>query len=165
MGIVSEQQLPTFLKMYLNKEASIMVLKTMVLSLIEYGDIIYAGTSIANLDKLDKLFYRGLRICDGTNTMVSRYILCNDCNIDSLNIQRNVHILLFMHKQTLNNTILKKSNVRTRLHQAPVFKTYKSNYEKAIRLKMFANEQCNYTEVGALAYTCFTLIIDIGSNR
>ena len=60
-----------------------MIFKTMIFSLIEYGDSIYAGTAMANLDKLDRLFYRGLRICDGTNTMVSKNILCNDCDIDT----------------------------------------------------------------------------------
>ena len=46
------------IRRYLTNEACILVFKTMVLSIIEYGDIIYAGTSKANLDKIDKLFYR-----------------------------------------------------------------------------------------------------------
>ena len=108
-----------------------MVFKTMILSLIEYGNTVYAGTSNKNLDKLDKLFYRGLRICDGTNTMVSRLQLRNDCHIDELSVRRNRHLLLFMYKQTKNKDLIKKTNVRTRLHQAPVFKTYKPNNEKA----------------------------------
>ena len=55
----------------------------MILSLIDYGNTVYAGTTNKNLDKLDKLFYRGLRIYDGTNTVMSRVRLCNDCHIDT----------------------------------------------------------------------------------
>ena len=49
----------------------------------------------------------------------------------TLSHRRNIHLLLFMHKQTTNNDLLKRTNIRTRLHQAPVFKTYKPNNEKA----------------------------------
>ena len=44
----------------------------MVLSVIEYGDIIYAGTSSGNLDRIDKLFYRGLRICLGNEIVFTK---------------------------------------------------------------------------------------------
>ena len=42
-----------------------------------------------------------------------------------------MHLLLFMHKQSHKTELLKQSNVKTRLHTAPVFKTYKPNNEKA----------------------------------
>ena len=41
------------------------------------------------------------------------------------------HLLIFMHKQTGNQTILKRKKVNTRLHSGPVFNTYKPNNEKA----------------------------------
>ena len=43
------------------------IFKTMVLSLIENCDIVYSGTTQTNLNDIDKLFYRGLRICMYTN--------------------------------------------------------------------------------------------------
>ena len=54
------------IRRYLNKEACTIIFKMMVLSIMEYGDIIYAGTSARNLDKIEKLFYRGLHICDAS---------------------------------------------------------------------------------------------------
>ena len=103
----------------------------MVLSLIEYGDIIYAGSSQNNVDKLSKLFYRGLRICDNSNiNRLTKNLLCKDCYISPLETRRDVHLLLFMHKQLSNEELLKTSNIRTRLHQAPVYKSYKPNNEK-----------------------------------
>ena len=39
----------------------------MIAPLIDYGNIIYAGTSITNLDKLQSLQNRGLQICTNEN--------------------------------------------------------------------------------------------------
>ena len=71
----------------------------MILSLIEYGDVIYSGTSQFNLKKIVNLFYRGLRICENANIHVQKNILCHNNHVAPLEIRRNVHLLLFMHKQ------------------------------------------------------------------
>ena len=105
--------------------------KTMILSLIEYCDIVYAGTSQLNLNNIDKLFYKGLKICLYTNNQISREILCKDCKIAPLVDRRLAHLLLFMHKQTNNQLLLKDRTVNTRLQKGPVFKTYKPNNENA----------------------------------
>ena len=119
------------IRKYITKSACICIFKTMVLSLIEYGDIIYAGSSQNNVDKLSKLFYRGLRICDNSNiNRLTKNLLCKDCYISPLETRRDVHLLLFMHKQLSNEELLKTSNIRTRLHQAPVYKLYKPNNKK-----------------------------------
>ena len=62
------------IRTFLTTQACINIFKTMVLSVIEYGDIIYAGTSVGNLDKLDRLFYRGLRICLGKGRRQNSHI-------------------------------------------------------------------------------------------
>ena len=53
------------------------------------------------------------------------------CKIATLQDRHDCHLLLFMHKQLLNTTLLKEKMVNTRLHSAPVFSTYKPNNEKA----------------------------------
>ena len=53
----------------------------MVLSLIEYCDIIYAGTSYGNLSNLDNLFYRGLRICINDRVNLSKQELLSNCKV------------------------------------------------------------------------------------
>ena len=118
------------IRKYLIKSASITIFKTMILSLIEYGDIIYAGSNQTNISKIVNLFYRGLRICDNSNNKVSKEILCRDCHIAPLDVRRETHLLLFMHKQTQKEYLLKKPRIRTRMHQAPVFKLCKPNNEK-----------------------------------
>ena len=99
--------------------------------MIEYGDIIYEGTSQDNLNKVNKLFYRGLRICDNSNNRISKNNLCNECHISTLEIRQKLHLMLFMHKQSENEDLLKHTNITTRLPQVPVFNSYKPNNEKA----------------------------------
>ena len=119
------------IRRFLTVQACITIFKTMVLSVIGYGDIIYAGTSSNNLDRIDKLFFRGLRICLGSEIVFTKEELCYECNISLLKKRRDLHLLLYMHKQSTNKNLLKITPRRTRLHMAPVFNQYKPVNEKA----------------------------------
>ena len=123
------------IRKFLTTQACITIFKTMVLSVIEYGDVIYAGTSALNLNKIDKLFYRGLRICMGNDIIYNKEELCSECKISTLAKRRDLHLLLYMHKQSTNIELLKPCLVNTRLHNAPVFQEYKPNNEK-VRLNL-----------------------------
>ena len=89
----------------------------MILSLIEYGDVIYAGTTQGNLSKIVNLFYRGLRICDNTNYKISKEVLCDDCIFRSK--KRNTFVIIYaqkdkrrmpLKKNTCKNTIASSSS-------------------------------------------------------
>ena len=67
---------------------------------------------------------------------MSRDLFCNECHISELGARRNIHPLLFMHRQKDCEKLLKTTNISTGLHKAPVFGTYKPNNEKA-RLNVF----------------------------
>ena len=88
------------IRKYITFEASIYIFKTMILSLIEYGDIIYNGTTQSNLDDIEKLFFRGLRICLNANNYVSKPDICALCKISILEKRHDCHLMLFMHKQS-----------------------------------------------------------------
>ena len=109
------------IRRYITTEACINVFKTMILSLIEYGDVIFAGTSSRNLNNIDRLFYRGLRICLNFNFALTKNDVCYECHILTLGARRHLHLLLFMHRFKDCENLLKLPNIRTRLHQAPVF--------------------------------------------
>ena len=112
-------------------EACIIVFKTLILALFEYGDIMYSGTSCKNLRKIDRLFYRGLRICIGSQHNYRELELCTECKIAPLSYRRHMHLLLFMHKQKEIENLLRKSAIRTSLHMARVFWYYRPNNKKA----------------------------------
>ena len=137
------------IRKYLTTAASVNIFKSMILSLIEYGDIIYEGTSAKNLDNISKLFYRGLRICCMSQEKMIKEDLCHECKLSPLDTRRNVHLLLFMHKQLYNNELLITSIYNTRLHQAPVFRLYKPNNEKAKQNIMYR---------GALAWNSLSAV-------
>ena len=101
----------------------------MILSVIEYGDIIYNGTSQTKLNDIEKLFYRGLRTCMNANNYIPKPNLCTTCKISTLDKRQSCHLLLFMHKQKGNEILLKKKARHTRMHAAPVFNTYKPSNE------------------------------------
>ena len=124
------------IRRYITTEACINVFKTMILSLLEYGDVIFSGTSVRNLSSIDRLFYRGLRICLNFNFTLSKEDVCNECHISTLVARRNLHLLLFMHRLKNCEKMLKISNIQTRLHQAPVFWYYKPDNER-VRLNVF----------------------------
>ena len=88
-----------------------------------YGEIIYAGTNEDNLNTNVNLIYTGLHIYDNTNNKVDKEILCRNHHIAPLELRQEIHLLLYMHKQTYKKNVLKKKKRRTRLHQAPVFFT------------------------------------------
>ena len=131
------------IRKYLTEKACIDIFKTMGLSLIEYCDIIYGGTSQGNLSKIDQLFYRGLRICLNNNKAQPKTELCKSCRVAPLKDRNLSHLLLFMYKQKDNIQLLKMPEIRTRLHNAPVFYTYKPNNEKA-RANIFHRMEQTY---------------------
>ena len=119
------------IRKYITETACINIFKTMVLSLIEYCDIIYAGTNQGNLSNIDNLFYRGLRICVNNQAHLTKKELVTKCKIAPLKDRRLSHLLIFMSKEKTNQNLLKFTRIQTRLHLAPVFKTYEPNNEKA----------------------------------
>ena len=56
----------------------------MVLSVIEYVDVIYSGISSSNLNKVDKLLYRGFRISLGNDIIYNTNESRNECKSFSL---------------------------------------------------------------------------------
>ena len=83
-----------------------------------------------NLGKIDKLFYRGLRIFMGNELAYNKEDLGIDCKISTLTERRHLHLRLFMHKQSRNNDLSKSCYIATRLHNAPLFWQYKPVNEK-----------------------------------
>ena len=119
------------MRKYITEFACINIFKTMVLSVIEYCDIIYAGTSQGNLTKIDHLFYRGLRICTNDHEHNSKDEMIRNCKVAPLKDRRLSHLLNFMNKEKINEILLKTHQIQTRLNAAPVFAAYKPNNEKA----------------------------------
>ena len=85
----------------------------MELSVLEYGYIIYQGTSTGNFYKVDGLFFRGLWVCLVNYIVFTKDELCAECKISTLLRRRGLHLLLYMHKQSSNFDLLKLALINT----------------------------------------------------
>ena len=77
------------IRKYITEYACIIIFKTMILSVIEYCDIIYVGTSQGNLSDIDKLFYRVLRMCKNAQEYTSKRELITACMVAPLKDRRH----------------------------------------------------------------------------
>ena len=118
------------IRKYINIHTSIILYKSMISPIMEYGDVIYGGAKGKQIQQLQKIQNRILRICIYTNVYIEKeqlYILCKTSKIE---VRREVHLNLFMYKQQGNVDIINKRKVNTRAHDALLFTTHKPQNEK-----------------------------------
>ena len=82
------------------------------------------------LNKLQTLQNRALRICLNTQLVTAIEMLHQSAQLPKFTPQRVTHLLNFMFKNKNNKKFLNDRNIHTRLHDAPVFKLTKPNCEK-----------------------------------
>ena len=115
---------------YITTIAAIRIYKTMILPLIDYGDVLYDSSNSFLLKKLQTLQNRCLRICQYKNYYVSVSDVPAMCTLTRLKERRIMHLKLFMYKQKNNMEILNNRQVYTSAHDAPLFNTIRPNSEK-----------------------------------
>ena len=109
----------------------------MVAPIMDYGDIIYAGSNLNNLDKLQKLENRGLRICANENFYIPVILLHQRCSIPNLVTRRTCNLRKYMYKQQNNDDIVVNRNIRTRRHDATVYETCIPMLEKYLKKRNY----------------------------
>ena len=118
------------IRKYITFEAANRIYKTMILPIIEYGDILYDGSNHKLLEKLQTTQNRCLRLVYYRQHHVPVIYLHEICDMARLELRRKMHLLLFMYKQKTNVEIINCRVIHTRLHDALVFVTKKPNSEK-----------------------------------
>ena len=118
------------IRCYISDDAAIKLYKTMILPYMDYGDIFFMNANSDQLKKLQTLQNRALRTCLNTQLATPIEILHQSVQLPKLNVRREAHLINFMFKYKTNNKYLNNRNVRTRLHDAPVFITQKPILER-----------------------------------
>ena len=118
------------IRKYINISTATTIYKTMILPIIEYGDIIYMGANQKRLHDLQLAQNRILKICLYENRRANTDMIHQRCNINLLQERRILHLNLFMYKQRHNVNIVNTRNIRTRAHDALIFKTERPQNEK-----------------------------------
>ena len=117
------------IKYYITEDAALKIYKSMIMPYLDYGDILFMNANVKRVKKLQTLQNRALKIChDGPNVPID--MLHQSAQIPKLIPRRISHLLNFMYKNRSNKKILNTRDVCTRLHDAPVFITKKTNSEK-----------------------------------
>ena len=118
------------IRKYISTDVAIRIYKTMILPVLEYGDILYDGTNMKLTGKLQTLQNRCLRTCILPMQHIPTIRLHEICSIGKLEMRRKMHLQLYMFKQKHNVTIVNNRNVHTRAHEALLYTTLKPNSEK-----------------------------------
>ena len=118
------------IRKHINEATASKIFQSMIAPLIDYGDIVYSGTSQKNLDKLQALQNRGLRICINEHQSFSRDALHQRCKIPDLENRRIYNLRKYMFRQKENMNLVVQREIRTRRHDAIIYETSRPNLEK-----------------------------------
>ena len=118
------------IRCYITKDASLKLYKTMILPYLDYGDIFFMNSTLKQIKKLQTLQNRALRICTQNKVYIPTNILHQSVQLPKLDVRRETHLANFMYKYKNNELYVNKRNIRTRLHDAHVFKTTKPDCER-----------------------------------
>ena len=114
------------IRKFINEKSAIIIYKSMVLPYFDYCDVVFMFSKASELDKLDRLHKRGMRISLTNGYNFNENELFNLCKISSLDTRRHVHLRNYMFN---NKSKYVKGNhlVNTRMHDGPVFDVPKPN--------------------------------------
>ena len=109
-------------KRYLNPDVALKIYKTMVLPYFDYADVIYSKARAGDLDKLQRLQNRCLRLCLGHHRLFGTNQAHREAKVPLLGERRRAHTLNFMYqRKEKRGDLLDRKQVRTRARDAPLF--------------------------------------------
>ena len=117
------------LKRYMNDNVAICIYKSMLLPYFDYADVIYNNAYSTDLDKLQRLQNRCLRVCLGQERHFSMEAAHKLTFVPILKDRSTAHTLNFMYKRKDRAELLNLAQIRTRAHDAPLFKVKIPRYE------------------------------------
>ena len=118
------------IRKYINTFTATIIYKSMILPIMEYGDVIYGGAKGKLIQKLQTTQRRILKICTYSQRYIDTDQLYIACKTSKIDLRREIHLNLFMFKQQDNLEIVNSRKINTRAHDALLFTTYKPKNEK-----------------------------------
>ena len=119
--ILHKMTLLSKMKKYLRNDTALLVYKTMLLPYFDYGDVIYCKSANRDLDKLQRLQNRCLKICMRQERNFSTDRAHKLASTPFLVDRRKAHVLNFMYVRKGKRHLLNTREIRTRAHDAPLF--------------------------------------------
>ena len=95
--------------------------KSMILSYFDHADVILNKALNKDIDKLQKLQNKCLKICMGKERRFNSDTVHKLANVPFLKDRREAHLLNFMYNRKSKVHLLNNIEIRTRAHDAPLF--------------------------------------------
>ena len=108
-------------KRYLRDEVALQIYKSMILPYFDYADSIYHRANTSDLDKLQRLQNRCLKIFANRDKRFSTDQAHKLASVPFLKDRRKAHVLNFMYKRQGKRELMNTREIRTRAHDAPLF--------------------------------------------
>ena len=121
------------MRSFLTKKAAITVYKSMLLPLLEYGDVFLSAASLEDRKKLQTLQNKGLRCALNKGMETSSEELHLEAGLLKLRFRREQHVLNYMYDISQTPSLQKQRPahaVRTRSHKKRLLKVKRPNTEK-----------------------------------
>ena len=109
------------MKKYLKDNTALNIFKAMVLPYFDYADVIFDKALNKDIDKLQKLQNKCLRLCLGKDRRHGTDMTHKLAKVPFLKDRRGAHVLNFMYTRKSNVSLLNNREIRTRAHDAPLF--------------------------------------------
>ena len=109
------------LRKYLNDNVALQIYKSMLLLYFDYADVIFHKSNTGDLDKLQRLQNKCLRMSNLRVRNASTDRLHKISKIPFLKDRRKAHVLNFMFIRKNKPGLLNVREIRTRAHDAPLF--------------------------------------------
>ena len=121
------------MRSFLSKKAAIMVYKSMLLPLLEYGDVFLSAASLEDRKRLQTLQNKGLRCALNKGIETSSEELHLEAGLLKLKFRREQHVLNYMFDISRVPGMQKKKSahaMRTRSHKKRLLRVKRPNTEK-----------------------------------
>ena len=109
------------MRKYLKPDVAVQIYKSMLLPYLDYVDVIYHKSNSGDLNKLQRLQNRCLRICLGFDCDYSSDRAHRKTTVPFLHDRQVAHVLNFMYIRKCRPQLINSSEIRTRAHDAPLF--------------------------------------------
>ena len=110
------------IRKYLTEDVAMKIYKSMILPYLDYGDVVYGNANQEGLAMLQRLQNKCLKICKGYNLRFETNELHSVTKVPMLAARRTAHVNNFMYNRLSNRCLVDERDIRTRAHDAPLFK-------------------------------------------
>ena len=136
--VTHKLSLLTKIRKYVDVHTSLIIYKTMILPHFDYGDVIYAAGSQENLNELQKLQNKCLRICTKAPLDINIDRLHSLSKLSKLEKRRNTHLLNLMYSRKNDEAYIDNRPIPTRQHTSITFKipfSDKTTVQKSVLIR------------------------------